>query len=81
MLENEQVGLAVTRNADETLVVVLDNALHCLVIAQLDPNRRFLLDQMLQVFDFLERLLMRTGTLRLAFGHDIWTLDLSGTSQ
>jgi hypothetical protein len=45
VLENKKVGFTLSGQADEGLVVILDDANHFLSVFQLDPDRRRILDQ------------------------------------
>ena len=67
VLEDEQVGQAGARDADEGGVVVFDDAANLLIVAEAHANGRAALDQALQVFRFLERMLGRPRP-RLATG-------------
>ena len=59
MFEDEEIGQAVARDADEALVVILDSALHLFAIHHLHPHRRPVLDEFLEVLDLFESLLRR----------------------
>ena len=59
VLEDEQVRLALARQADEGMVVIFDHARHFFSVRQLHAHGRGLLDQLLEVLGFLQRLLRR----------------------
>jgi hypothetical protein len=59
VFENEKVGLAFSRQADEGLVVILDGAGHFLSIFQLDADRRRVLDQQFEILCLFKRLFRR----------------------
>ena len=57
MFENEKVGIPFSSEANEGLVVVLDNANDFLSIFQFDPDRRRMLDQLFEILGLFKRLL------------------------
>ncbi len=59
MFENEKIRLALAGDADERVVVILDDPVDFLVVAQAHAHRDLLLDQMLEVFGFLKRMFGR----------------------
>ena len=59
MFENEKVGFTFTGQADEGLVVILDDANHFLSVLQLDSNRRGTLDQLFEVLCLFNGLFRR----------------------
>jgi hypothetical protein len=63
VLENEKIRLARARQADEGLVVVLDDSDYFLSILQLHANRRGTFNQALEIFDLFKRLLRRARGL------------------
>ena len=69
MLVKEQVRLAFARQPDEARVVEFNHAIHFLVIDQPHAHRRLVLDEFLEVLNFLERLL-RSFLLTDFAGHD-----------
>ena len=59
VFENEKVGIPFSRDADETLVVILDDADHFFSIFQFHPDRRRMLDQLFEIFGLFKRLFRR----------------------
>ena len=59
VFENEQVGFTLAGQADEGLVVILDDANHFLSVFQLDSDRRRILDQLFEIFCLFKRLFRR----------------------
>jgi len=64
MLEDKQVGLTFPGDANEGLIVILDHPDHFFSAGHLDPHANAVLDQLLEVFRFLER--MFRGARRFA---------------
>jgi hypothetical protein len=60
VFENEKVGFTLAGQANEGLVVILDNANHFLPVFQLYSNRRRVLDQLLEVFCLFKGLFRRS---------------------
>ena len=56
VLEDEKVGFALAGQADEGLVVILDDADHFFSIFQLDPDQRRILDQLFEILCLFKRL-------------------------
>ena len=56
VLENKQVGIALSGEANERLVVVFDDSDHLFSIFQFDPDRRRMLDQLFEIFGLFKRL-------------------------
>src|SRR5438105_2114931 len=79
VLEDEQIRQTRTRNPNETLVVILDDAFHLLAIAQLDADRYLLIDEALQILHLFKCLLGRAGAFSFGFGHV--SLGKSSVSQ
>src|SRR4051794_27568254 len=65
VFENEEIGLAVARQADEGLVIVFDDAGDLFAVLQLHPNPGVMFDQLLEILRFLERLLGSTRRFSL----------------
>jgi hypothetical protein len=59
VFENEKIGFTLTGQADEGLVVILDDANHFLSVFQLDSDRRRTLDQLFEVFCLFKGLFRR----------------------
>jgi hypothetical protein len=59
VLENEQVGFTLSGQADEGLVVILDDAGHFLAVFQLYADRRRVLDQQFEILCLFKRLFRR----------------------
>jgi hypothetical protein len=59
VLENKKVGFTLAGQADEGLVVILDDANHFLSVFQLDPDRRRILDQQFEILCLFKRLFRR----------------------
>jgi hypothetical protein len=60
VLENKKVGFTLAGQADEGLVVILDDANHFLSVFQLDPDRRRILDQQFEILGLFKRLFRRS---------------------
>ena len=56
VFENKKVGIALTGESNEGLVVILDDADHFFSIFQSDPDRRRMLDQLFEIFGLFKRL-------------------------
>jgi hypothetical protein len=65
VLEDEQVRLTGSGQADERLVIILDHPDNFFPVHQLDPHRRPVLDQLLEVPGLFERVLGRAPTFAL----------------
>jgi len=63
VLENKKVGFTFPGQADEGLVVILDDADHFLSVFQLDPDRYRILDQPFEVLGLFKRLFGRARGL------------------
>jgi hypothetical protein len=59
VFENEKIGFTLASQADEGLVVILDDADDFLSVFQLDSNRRGTLDQLLEVLCLFKGLFRR----------------------
>src|ERR1017187_2241602 len=59
--EDEEIGLAGASETNEGLVVILDGARHFLAILHLHADRRRVLNQLFEVFGFLERMFRRAA--------------------
>jgi hypothetical protein len=56
VLENEKVGIALTGEANERLIVILDDPDYLFSIFQFDPDRRRMLDQLFEILGLFKRL-------------------------
>jgi hypothetical protein len=65
VFEDEEVGLAITGEADERLIVILDHALDLLAVFHLHADGSGMLDELLEVFDLFERLLRGASAFAL----------------
>jgi hypothetical protein len=63
VLKDEKIGRALTRQANERLVVIFDCARHFLTIRQLHTHLHRAIDQALQILRFFKGLLGRTRRL------------------
>src|SRR5436305_11151540 len=61
VLENEKIGFALARQANEGLIVVLDHSRHFFPIRQFHAHRRGVLDQALEIPDLFKRLFRRAA--------------------
>jgi hypothetical protein len=59
VFENEKIGFTLAGQADEGLVVILDDAHDFLPVFQLDSNRRRTLDQLFEVLCLFKGLFRR----------------------
>jgi hypothetical protein len=70
VLEDEEVGFATARDADERLIVVLDNADDFLAIGQLHAYGFGMFDELFEIFGFFKRLFRRARGFSLRWRSD-----------
>jgi hypothetical protein len=59
VFENEKVGFTLSGQADEGLVVILDDANHFFSVFQPDPDQRRILDQQFEILCLFKSLFRR----------------------